>query len=215
MTMHEPHTYPPCNLGYGYNYNNNNNDGLFHVISGQRELTKDIYNSENDIRTHLDASTNALTANVTTVSRDVLNAQQGISKDISDVRYELSQFNNDISKQLSHLALENHKAESRTREEMLKGFASTQLDACKNTSELARQIAECCCETQKAILAQSASIRELDLSIENKRLQALVCHTQNNASNSNKKMDINFIQEQNGLISYKYNFYIYTYNIVP
>jgi hypothetical protein len=59
------------------------------------------------------------------------------------------------------------------------------LDACKNTAELARQIAECCCETQKAILAQSASIRELDLSIENKRLQALVCHTQNNASNSN------------------------------
>jgi hypothetical protein len=220
------------NYGYGYNnnnHNNNNDDGLLHLLGGQRELTKSVYEAENDIRTNLDSigslitdGQSRLTTNVTTVSRDVLNAQHGITKDIgdskfftsnaiSDVRQEIAHTANDVNKEIAHsrlqisqvandvaqniatvkeslsdkfaiLLLENHKAESRTREELLKGFATTQLDACKNTNEITRQasdnfaslqakIAECCCETQKALLVQSASIRELALSIENNRLR--------------------------------------------
>jgi hypothetical protein len=143
-----------------------------------------------------------------------LNAQFGTAKEIADVRqeiaqnrYQLSQVNNDINKEIcgvreslndkfAIILLESQKANSSTREELLKGFASTQLDACKNTSELARQIAECCCETQKALLTQSASIRELDLkqsaqtrelalTIENNRLRDK-CDNQDRHSRGNE-----------------------------
>lgn len=195
----------PCHLnnGHGYNNQDNNND----LLAGQREIVKSIYDSENDVRTNLDSigalitdGQSRLAHDVTNVSRDVLNTQHDLSKEIgdnkfftstgfSDVRqevaqnrYQLLQVNNDLSKQIAHLSLENEKSEAKTREELIRGFGDVKLDACKNTSELARQIAECCCETQKSLLTQSASIRELDLkqsaqtrelalTIENNRLR--------------------------------------------
>jgi hypothetical protein len=220
------------NYGYGYNHNNDNNDvtaGFRHTSDGQREIVSAIYTSENDVRTHLDASTNALlngqhdlskeigdskfyTSNaISDVRQEISNSGNDINKEVGNVRFQLASLNNDVNKEIAYsrlqasqisndtnkeicavkeslsekyasLLLENHKAESRTREKLIRGFGETKLDACKNTSELAKQIAECCCETQKAILAQSATIRELDLkqaaqtrelalTIENNRLR--------------------------------------------
>jgi hypothetical protein len=198
--MHEPNTYLPCNpylLSYDYNRNNDNNDeGLLHLLGGQRELTKAIYDSENDVRTNLDSVTSLIsngnsqiTANVTTVSRDVLNAQQGISKDISDVRRELSVINNNITQQIGYVLLESQKTASKTNEELLKGFASTQLDACKNTAELARQLAECCCET-----------KQLFSLAENNRLRDQIANLERNCNNNNLELTIrNVINNSNTL----------------
>lgn len=153
-----------------------------------------------------------ITQSVHGVSRDVLQTHHSISKEIGDVRqevgqnrYQLLQVNNDVSKQLCDvkesfndkfaiLLLENQKTEAKTREELLKGFADTQLDACKNANELAKQMAECCCETQKALLQQSASIRELELkqsaqtrelalAIENNRLRDKCDNQERNSRN--------------------------------
>lgn len=42
--------------------------------------------------------------------------------------------------------------------EVLKGFHQTQLDACKNTAELARQIAECCCKNEQVARELNAQV---------------------------------------------------------
>ena len=55
---------------------------------------------------------------------------------------------------------------------------------------LQAKIAECCCETQKALLVQSNAIQVLELNIENKRLQALANHNHHVATNGNIEIAI-------------------------
>lgn len=52
----------------------------------------------------------------------------------------------------------------KTREELLKGFAQVNLEACKNADAIRAAIAECCCEQKELTRAEGAATRELILS---------------------------------------------------
>lgn len=53
------------------------------------------------------------------------------------------------------------KENARTREKSAEQFSALQLQNCKDAAELARQIAECCCETKELVRAESTATRDL------------------------------------------------------
>lgn len=46
------------------------------------------------------------------------------------------------------------------------GFKDALIQACKDTADIRKDIADCCCETQKTILAEANKTRELILSLD-------------------------------------------------
>lgn len=100
--------------------------------------------------------------------KEICDVAHGVSKELCNVRQEVGEVKHQVAVSTKEILLENQKAESRTREELLKGFHQTQLDACKNTDQLQRAIDNCCCETKELVREQASLTRELILSHEAK-----------------------------------------------
>lgn len=117
--------------------------------------------------------------------REICEVKHDLSVELCNVRKEVSDVKHEVAISTKEILLETHKAESRTREELLKGFHQTQLDACKNTQTLSAQLAECCCKLEAEIKDQNSRTRELilaqeakakDTEIANLKLQLAVCN---------------------------------------
>lgn len=77
-----------------------------------------------------------------------------------------------VFKDGSHTREETQEAICELSKDTAKGFADAALQACKDAAELARQIAECCCEQKILTLQQGNETRALILSENQKKLEA-------------------------------------------
>ncbi len=142
------------------------------VHSAQVDINGQIRDSQIDLGNKINTSHNDLNGHLRYVNDNLTNGQRFLQKEVCDgfskviegqsfIRKEICDVGHLVEKSKGEILLENCKSEGRTREELLKGFHNTQLEALKNANAIERQLAECCCETKQLVTHEIQSVKDI------------------------------------------------------
>lgn len=151
--------------------NGNINRAGLHAVEATRDvgskIQSDLCHGFRDVVSEVGSGFRNLTSDVhsgfTSITRDVNVGFANVARDVCEVRKEICDVKHEVAISTKEILLENAKCEGRTREELLKGFHATQLEALKNKCDLEAKLAACCCELEGKIDAQGSMTRELIL----------------------------------------------------
>jgi hypothetical protein len=191
-----PMSFAPNSYGYGYGDNYRNTDSCLESLitsnqlnNGHANINSNISNAAQSLLSEINndfgmtqaaisGAVTHLAAGQAQIVDAVRQEGRGISKEICDVRDTVRQEGR-LTEQGFARTNENINAESRALllklceqdKDMIRGFGEVKLDACKNTAELARQIAECCRETSDKLCEIQAVIVKGNADAEISRLK--------------------------------------------